>query len=73
MKICMECGAMISPYPTHGTKRGLCSDCGGQDEYDPNRPKIKGKHMVIEKTPEQKEQEKKNKLTARLRGYLRRY
>lgn len=73
MKECLECGAMISPYPMHGTKYGICADCGGHDEDDSRRPKISGKHMKIEKSPEQKAQEKRNKMLAPLRQYLGRY
>ena len=73
MKECLECGAMISPYPMHGKKYGICAECGGHDEEDHNRPKIKGKHMIIEKTPEQKAQEQRNKMLAPLRQHLRRY
>ena len=67
MKICLKCGAMMSPYPMHGTKHGICADCGGHDEEDTNRPKISGKHMKIEKSPEQKAQAKLKKSLARLR------
>ena len=70
MKECIICGAMISPYPIHGTKRGICAECGGSDEVDSRRPKISGKHMRIEKSEEQKKQEeiKKNIIKLREQG-----
>lgn len=56
MKICLECGSMISPYPMHKEETGICDDCfglGSTNPVDHCRPKIKGKHMIIEKSPEQ--------------------
>lgn len=46
---------MISPYPMHRDESGLCEDCGGNNPVDNNRPKIKGKHMIIRKTQEEKD------------------
>lgn len=67
MKVCLSCGSMISPYPMHKEETGICEDCFkdmGIDHKNPvdnNRPKIKGKHMVIEKSPGQIEAEKRSK------------
>jgi hypothetical protein len=55
MKTCLECGAMISPYPMHRDESGLCDECGGNNPVENNRPKIKGKHMIICKTQEEKD------------------
>jgi hypothetical protein len=69
---------MISPHPIHRDIGGICSDCkndmfaplGVTFDPDPTtdigRPKLKGKHMIVTKSPEQKaiEQRKKNRSTA---------
>jgi hypothetical protein len=72
MKVCLHCGAMISPHPMHREVPGICADCHNEtldmvtsamgmkttpehlkavDEIDTNRPKLRGKHMMIQKTP----------------------
>lgn len=61
MKICFMCGAMISPYPMHKMEKGLCEDCGGEPETDTGRPKMKGKHMVVQKSQAQILMEKRKK------------
>ncbi len=70
MKVCMDCGAMISPYPIHKETLGTCDDCNkdledmferltgirpdlGRNEVDHNRPKLKGKHMIVKKSQAQ--------------------
>lgn len=70
MEICMECGAMISPYPMHKEKLSICDECAGVSGHNPvdhSRPKIKGKHMIIEKPKEQIEIEKRQR--QRMRGF----
>ena len=81
MKTCLFCGVMISPHPMHKETTGICAKCfreqyaaaGGDPSTIPDdattdsgRPKLKGKHMVVTKSPEQKtiEQRKKNRSTA---------
>jgi hypothetical protein len=65
---------MISPYPMHGTKRGICANCHNEtigmiakamgmekvpdhlletDRVDVKRPKMRGKHMVVQKSQAQ--------------------
>jgi hypothetical protein len=82
MKICLHCGAMISPYPMHKTEKGICADCHNEtismvasamgvkeipnhmlakDEVDTGRPKIRGKHMVIQKSQAQILMEKRQR------------
>jgi|GEM_PF-6893035 len=78
MKICTICGNMISPHPMHRDIGDICADCknemfapfGLTFDLDPTtdhgRPKLKGKHMIVTKSPEQKEieQRRKNRRTA---------
>ena len=73
---------MISPYPMHKQKKGICADCQNettkmiastmgvkeiperllvQEEIDNGRPKIRGKHMVIQKSQAQILMEKRQK------------
>jgi DNA-directed RNA polymerase subunit M/transcription elongation factor TFIIS len=70
MKICMFCGAMISPHPMHKQEKGTCDDClkdfGISERIDPNpvdngRPKMRGKHMVVQKSQAQIMMEKRKK------------
>lgn len=69
MEICMRCGTMISPHPLHKTKSGLCADCmrdlGVNVPDDPvndgPRPKLKGKHMVVQKSQAQLLMEKRQR------------
>ncbi|MCK9593598.1 MAG: hypothetical protein M0Q91_16465 [Methanoregula sp.] len=78
MKICSECGEMISPYPIHKEVFGTCDTCTkeleesleritgkpvflGRNETDNSRPKIKGKHMIIQKSHAQILMEKRKK------------
>jgi len=71
MKICLECGEMISPYPMHKTEHGLCSTCAEESgidvspEIDHNRPKIKGKHMIIQKPQGQIDVEMRERIMKR--------
>ena len=69
MKTCLLCGAMISPYPIHKEETGTCSDClrdlgvrnVSPDPVDDDRPKIKGKHMIVKKSQAQTMMEKRKK------------
>lgn len=82
METCLHCGAMISPYPMHKNKIGVCADCQNEttqmitsamgikeipdhlvahDKIDNNRPKLKGKHMVMHKSQAQILMEKKQR------------
>ena len=89
MKICMHCGAMISPHPMHREVYGVCAACHNEtlemvgkamdvkipdhmkarDEIDNNRPKLRGKHMTIRKTPAEIAIEQRRKA----RGHIPRY
>lgn len=72
MKVCGRCGTMISPHPMHKQETGTCDEClkelGIHDPYFLNnegingdRPKIKGKHMVIKKSQAQLAMEKRKR------------
>lgn len=75
MKTCLRCGSMISPHPYHKDEMGLCDDCKADDEkvlgfapgtfgrqgIDQNRPKKRGKHLVMEKTPAEREIEQRQR------------
>ena len=67
MKICLECGEMISPYPIHKTEHGTCDNCSrewekelglpegtfGNNPIENSPPKIKGRHMIVKKSQAQ--------------------
>jgi len=72
---------MISPYPIHKEKKGICADCHNDtldmvgkamgieipedlkahEQIVDSRPKIKGKHMVIQKSQAQILMEKRKR------------
>jgi len=59
---------MMSPYPIHKDTTGFCADCARDmginvpdDPVNTNRPKIRGKHMVVQKSQAQIMMEKRKK------------
>jgi len=77
MKVCLHCGSMISPHPIHKTESGYCATCARELGFscpddpvtDGGRPRMRGRHMVIKKTPAEIEIERRRKE----RGHIARY